>query len=84
MGSAYFASNQREKALDMITKLRNLKAEDLATQLEASMRKDPWINSPADSSVHTAPSQPGLGPVDPTADKPTGMQARLRGKLSDY
>ena len=34
MGSAYFASNQRAKALDMITQLRSLKAEDLASQLE--------------------------------------------------
>ena len=41
MGLAYFASNQRSKALDMITKLRSLKAEDLASQLEASMRKNP-------------------------------------------
>lgn len=86
MGSAYFASNQRSKALDMITQLRSLKAEDLASQLEASMRKDPWINTPQmDTSVNNnAPSNPGLGPVDPTPDKPTGMQARLRGKLSDY
>jgi tetratricopeptide (TPR) repeat protein len=87
MGSAYFSSNQREKALEMITKLHILKADDLAAQLETSMRKDLWVNArqpdpPQDNTPTNAPA--GTGQVDPTPDKPTGMQARLRGKLSDY
>jgi len=88
LGSAYFSSNQRSKALEMITKLRSLKAEDLASQLEDSMRKNLWINAqqpdPVPDSTPAAALPAGIGQVEPTADKPTGMQARLRGKLSDY
>ena len=86
MGSAYFASNQREKAMDMITKLHDLKADDLASQLEDTLRQNLWVNAQSDpkTSVNEASANKGLGPVDPTPDKPTGMPARLRGKLSDY
>jgi tetratricopeptide (TPR) repeat protein len=86
MGSAYFASNQREKAMDMITKLHDLKADDLASQLENTLRQNQWVNTQPDANavVNETPANQGLGPVDPTPDKPTGMQARLRGKLSDY
>ena len=34
MGQAYFASNQREEAMEMITKLHELGEEDLASRLE--------------------------------------------------
>jgi predicted Zn-dependent protease len=88
MGSAYFASNQREEAMDMITKLHELGQEDLAGRLEKSMRENSEVNDQPDSDGsgnNAQPSQaPGLGPLAPTPDKPTGMQARLRGKLSDY
>ncbi|MBF0505003.1 MAG: tetratricopeptide repeat protein [Candidatus Omnitrophica bacterium] len=84
MGSAYFSSNQRVAAMDMITKLHNLKADDLASKLEDSMRQNGLVNT--EPQVHTdSPEQkPGLGPLDSTPNRPTGIQARLRGKLSDY
>jgi len=83
MGSAYFASNQREKALDMITKLHNMGEEDLASRLEDSMRKNKSVDAQPPSG-NDAPPAPSTGPIEPTPDKPTGMQTRLRGKLSDY
>ena len=84
MGSAYFASNQREAALEMITKLHSMGQEDLASRLEASMRRDIRVNTEPAGVNDASPKQPGVGPVAPTPDKPTGMQTRLRGKLSDY
>jgi len=83
MGSAYFASNQRFEAMEMITKLRDMGQDELASRLEKSMRENAQVNTDTDAQGN--PAQPaGLGPLAPTADKPTGMQARLRGKLSDY
>lgn len=88
MGQAYFASNQRPEAMEMITKLHELGEEDMASRLEKSMREDTNVNTEANSDANNTeaqPSQPrGLGPLASTPDQPTGMQARLRGKLSDY
>ena len=85
MGSAYFASNHRTEALEMITKLHAMGEEDLATRLEKSMRENKEVNSQMDAgNSNPGSQQPGLGTLNPTPDKPTGMQARLRGKLSDY
>lgn len=85
MGSAYFASNQRAAAIDMITKLRELGEEDLASRLEQSMRENSVVNTQADSASANTPAVPaGLGPLEPTSDKPTGIQVHLRGRLSDY
>ena len=84
MGSAYFANNQRPEAMDMITKLRQLGQEDLALRLETSMREHSDVDAQTDADNGAAGQQAALGPVSPTPDKPTGMQARLRGKLSDY
>jgi tetratricopeptide (TPR) repeat protein len=85
MGSAYFASNQREGAMEMITKLHEMGEDDLASRLETTMRENKRVNTQADSNSADASSPPaGLGPLSPTPDKPTGMQVRLRGKLSDY
>jgi tetratricopeptide (TPR) repeat protein len=85
MGSAYFASNQRPEAMEMITKLHELGQDDLAARLEKSMRDNTEVNTEGDSNGANSSSQPaGLGPLATTPDKPTGMQVRLRGKLSDY
>ena len=85
MGSAYFASNQREEAMDMITKLHDMGEDDLASRLEKSMREDAQVNTQSDSNAANPSSQAaGLGPLPATTDKPTGMQVHLRGKLSDY
>jgi tetratricopeptide (TPR) repeat protein len=86
MGTAYFASNQRVEAMEMITKLHDLGQEDLASRLEQSLRDNANVNDNTDSNTANNPSsQPaGLGPLPATSDQPAGIQARLRGKLSDY
>ena len=85
MGSAYFASNQREEAMEMITKLHDLGEDDLASRLEKSMRENTKVNTQTDPDTANPTSTPaGLGPLDPTPDKPIGTQVRLRGKLADY
>ena len=87
MGSAYFALNQRSDAMEMITKLHGMGEEDLASRLEKSMRENKRVNAQVEPDAGSNPSSAkpaGLAPLDPTPDKPTGMQARLRGKLSDY
>ena len=86
LGQAYFATNQREAAMDVITKLHELGEEGLASRLEKSLRDNPLVNDQSGINGANSPSQQsaGLGPLQPTPDQPTGMQARLRGKLSDY
>jgi tetratricopeptide (TPR) repeat protein len=87
MGSAYFASNQRVEAMEMITKLHDLGQNDMADRLEKSLRDNAAVNSDTgfNTSNPSSPSRPaGLGPLSPTPDQPTGTQVRLRGKLSDY
>jgi tetratricopeptide (TPR) repeat protein len=86
MGSAYFASNQRVEAMEMITKLHDLGQEDLASRLEQSMRDNSKVNVDTDTNAadNTSSQPAGLGPLPATSDQPAGMQARLRGKLSDY
>jgi tetratricopeptide (TPR) repeat protein len=86
LGSAYFASNQRVEAMEMITKLHELGEEDLASRLEQSMRDNSLVNTDTDPNASSTPAgQPaGLGQLTPTTDQPAGIQARLRGKLSDY
>jgi tetratricopeptide (TPR) repeat protein len=92
MGTAYFASNQRVEAMEMITKLHELGQEELASRLEQSLRDNSKVNDDTDSnnsnpsspSASSQAGQAGLGPLPVTSDQPAGMQARLRGKLSDY
>ncbi len=87
MGTAYFASNQRVEAMEMITKLHDLGQEELASRLEQSLRDNSLVNDQTDAnSPSNSPSgrPAGLGPLPTTPDQPAGMQARLRGKLSDY
>ena len=87
LGQAYFASNQRENAMDMITKLHEMGQEDLASRLEVSMRENNRVNTQTespDSGGNTASPPAGLGPLAPTPDQPTGTKVHLRGKLSDY
>ncbi len=85
LGQAYFASNQRSEAMDMITKLYELGEDELAGRLEKSLRENSVVNTSVDTGLGN-PSQPppGLGPLAPTPDKPTGTKVHLRGKLSDY
>jgi tetratricopeptide (TPR) repeat protein len=85
MGQAYFASNQRPDAMEMITKLHDMGEDDLASRLEKSLREDNVVNTEPDTGAGNTPAQPaGLGPLAPTPDQPTGTKVHLRGKLSDY
>ena len=87
LGQAYFASNQREEAMEMITKLHDLGEDELASRLETSMRENKEVNTNTDpdaAAVNPSSTAPGLGPIDPTPDKSLGTPVRLRGKLSDY
>jgi len=86
LGQAYFASNQRAGAIDMITKLHELQADDLATRLEDSLRNNAQVNTDTESSLTNLPGRepPGMGPLPVTPNEPTGTRVRLRGKLSDY
>ena len=67
MGSAYFASNQRTEAMEMITKLHELGEEDLASRLEDSMRNNARVNteSSTDASGNPQPPQPASAPYPP-------------------
>src|SRR5208282_2762476 len=63
MGQAYFASNQRTEAMDMITKLHDMGEEDMATRLEKSMRDNTLVDDQSDNGINNQPAQPvGLGP----------------------
>ncbi len=84
MGSAYFASNQRPEAMEMITKLRQLGQNEMALRLEQSMRENSRVNTQTDGSGDPTAQKAGLGPLESTPNKPTGTAARLRGKLSDF
>ena len=88
MGQAYFASNQRPEAMEMITKLYDMGEDDMASQLEKSLRENKGVNTDSDANstanANTNTQPVGLGPLTPTADKPTGMKVHLSGKLSDY
>ncbi len=84
MGSAYFADNQRVAAMDMITKLHDMGQNDLADRLEKSMREHADVDAQTQANGNPSAPSAGMGPLSPTPNKPTGMQARLRGKLSDY
>ena len=85
LGQAYFSSNQRAEAMEIITKLHEMGEEDLASRLENALRENKAVNAQADNGTGNASGMPvGLGPLTPTLDKPTGTKVRLHGKLSDY
>ncbi|MDE2028824.1 MAG: hypothetical protein KGJ11_09835, partial [Candidatus Omnitrophica bacterium] len=84
MGLAYFSSNQRVSAMDMITKLHEMGEEDLASRLENSMRENARVNTSSEAAAGPSSTPAGLGPLPKTPDQPTGTMVRLRGRLSDY
>ena len=81
LGMAYFANNDREKTLDMITALRGMGQEDLAGKLEKAMRENRKV-------VLEAPDQEPVPHNEPSASEdeapaaPVGIKVRLREKLS--
>ena len=85
LGQAYFASNQRVEAMDMVTRLYDMQQDDFASRLENSLRENAKVDTQSEADVSNLVTRPpGLGPLTPTSDQPTGTQVRLRGKLSDY
>ncbi len=92
LGLAYFADNQRQKAMEIITQLRTMKEEGLATQLEAALRENKRVvmdNILHSSETEDANSDDADSDVSyktptgtPAQDKPS-VNVRLRGKLSD-
>ena len=85
LGMAYFSNNDRGQAMDVITKLRDMKQEDLAVKLENAMREkrivvlDTLQEQPQSGPSDAAPAQPApsAGPA-----QPAGVKVRLRDKLS--
>ena len=85
LGQAYFSSNQRAEAMEIITKLHEMGEDDLASRLEKALRENKAVNIQVDNGADNASVPPvGLGPLTSTPDKPTGTKVHLRGKLSDY
>ncbi len=76
MGMAYFASNQRVEAMDIMMKLRALGQDDYATRLEGAIRENRRVV--LDSNQAEQDEQSML-----TSSKRSGVKVRLRGKLSD-
>jgi tetratricopeptide (TPR) repeat protein len=77
LGVSYFASNQREKALDIITQLRNMGQNDYADRLETSVRENRRVLTELDAPP------PEAKDFEKTADGPKGLKVRLRGKLDE-
>jgi tetratricopeptide (TPR) repeat protein len=83
LGLAYFAENQREKALDVITQLRLMGADDYANRLEKSVRENLKVvtEHSYDDPMETSNSNDPDGFKTP--DAPKGVKVRLSGKLDD-
>lgn len=83
LGMAYFADNQREKALDIITQLKMMKQDELANKLEKAVRENRRIvfNQPEISSENQAESNQNKNTFENTSDNPKGIKVRLKAKL---
>lgn len=73
MGMAYFSTNQRVEAMDMMMQLRAKGQDEYAKRLEQSMRDNKRV-------VLDEPQQTEEEDTDP--NKKSGIKVRLRGKLS--
>jgi tetratricopeptide (TPR) repeat protein len=86
LGMAYFASNDRIAALEMITQLHKMGEDDYAERLEKMVRENqkvavqPSSDTPEDSRASAKPATP-VTPAAPVGD--IGVKVRLRGKLSE-
>ena len=81
LGVAYFITNRREKALDIITYLKSIGQNDFASKLEKSVRENRKIILNNFSQDEEAVQDENI--YDKTSDTPKGIQVRLRGKLED-
>ena len=85
LGMAYFAVNKREKALEVITQLKDMGQKDLAEKLEKSVRENRkiTINESDDSSEDQDNPNEDKNVFEKTSDTPKGIKVRLRGKLDN-
>ncbi len=94
LGMAYFADNQRVKALDIITQLKSMGQEDLAGKLEKAMRENRRIildefntvSQDEGNNKNNGSSIPVANPNNnfaSTGNGPKGYKVRLSGKLDD-
>ena len=96
LGMAYFADNQREKALDIITQLKGMGQEALAGKLEKAVRENKKVvlNTTESSSDnqsdgrHDQVDNKNANAVDndtfeKTDNSTKGLRVRLRGKLNE-
>lgn len=79
LGMAYFASNQRVNAMDMMMQLRSGGFNDYAKRLEDAIRENRRVVLNDESN--TSPEEDSSTMT--TSDKNTGVKVRLRGRLSD-
>jgi tetratricopeptide (TPR) repeat protein len=81
LGIAYFTTNQREKALEVITYLKSIGQDDFASKLEKSVRENRKVI--VDNFSEDGEIDQDKNVFDKTADTPKGIQVRLRGKLDE-
>ncbi|MBI4309245.1 MAG: tetratricopeptide repeat protein, partial [Candidatus Omnitrophica bacterium] len=78
LGMAYFANNERVQALDIITQLRKMGAEDLAGRLEKMVRENSRVIIPPSEDERQLSA-----PKEAASQAEAGVKVRLRGKLSE-
>lgn len=89
LGMAYFSDNNRVAAMEVVTTLRTMKEEGLATQLEASMRENHRVNLNPVPGQQTTPASPLATPEAPRSapsnpnPSPNEVKVRLSGKLDE-
>src|SRR5438477_329428 len=77
LGLAYFAGNQREKALEVITQLKDMGQDDFANRLEKSVREN---NKVILNELAGPDTEAQEKPFEKTPDTPKGIKVRLKGK----
>jgi tetratricopeptide (TPR) repeat protein len=99
LGMAYFSSNQRVKAMEVITTLKKMGEQDFASRLETLVRENRKIvTDPVQAEEKIAAADPAVeaqAPTNPPAAQTaqqepaqtppaeTGMKVRLNGRLND-
>ncbi len=78
LGMAYFATNDRLKAMDVLMQLKSMGADELAAKLEVAMRQAAKVTG---DPMAVGDNAAGLDTVSDNSHQ--GVKVRLRGKLSD-
>lgn len=82
LGMAYFANNDRIKAIDIITKLHNMGQEDFAKRLEQMVRENQRVALQVQDEGDVQSETTDLEKPVNTPPTQTGVKVRLREKLS--